>query len=556
MAISLFAFVPTHGYAAIIDVYNGDNLQSKIQNAQPGDTLLVRNGTYGSPEYGIYIYKKKGRPDAWITVKAYPGHTPVILGGAWAAVKIQYSAYIEINGFKLQGAGLNGNPSGSGIESEKSSHHIKIINNTVDNFPGGGIGAINSNHILIEGNRISNVAYGYLPNNSSVSYAHSAISLYQLTNQGGTTPSYDGFMNVIRGNIITNARNEKPFVYSAYGQITDGNCVILDDMLLTQTFGQGFQSGGTQIDGPTLVENNICHNNGGRGIHNYLAKNVVVRNNTLYRNGYVDTTTGELVANNSQNISFYNNIVYARTGKAYIKNQKSTNILFNNNLVWGSDIYEGDQGAILKADPLFIDATQINFALRSNSPAIGKSLAEQCPKTDIFGKVRTSTSCDLGALQSDFVAAPTPAPTPAPTTPSAPAIRLEAENLTLKTFRKENVAIASNGTVASLVGYGTSENGTLTTNIAVPTGKYNIVLSYFDENDGIGSLAVQLNRTTLASWKMNLNLKQGWLSNQNQVRRVVAQGVTLRSGDQLIVRGAENGGEYVRVDYIDLIPVP
>ena len=97
-------------------------------------------------------------------------------------------------------------------------------------------------------------------------YQGSGITLFQAR---GPVNGGNAFTNVIRGNYVYGNRNE---VRHRDGRLTDGNCIILDK----------FDEVG--YTGRTLIENNVCAENGGRGIHAYRSSNFVARNNTLWQN--------------------------------------------------------------------------------------------------------------------------------------------------------------------------------------------------------------------------------------------------------------------------------
>ncbi len=54
-------------------------IQEGIDAMQPGDTLLLRGGTYH--EHSIRLWGMQGSPDAWYTVQSYPGEWAVVDGG-------------------------------------------------------------------------------------------------------------------------------------------------------------------------------------------------------------------------------------------------------------------------------------------------------------------------------------------------------------------------------------------------------------------------------------------------------------------------------------------
>lgn len=380
-----------------IIVDNNDAFLKEIQKLKAGDRLLVRNGTYQAPEGNEIVITAQGTVDNWIVVAAYPGHKPKIKGTSWGAVRLVGAAYVEIRGFEVQGADPNQNPSGGGIGATNRSHHIRLIKNIVRDTPGGGVGAIHSDYIHFEGNTIYNVAWGWLPSDPNHSYATSAISLYQLTDADQHEP---GIRNIVRGNIVFNAYNTKPFLHG--NGITDGNCFILDDTRHTQEWGMAVKAGFTApYTGTTLVENNLCVDNGGRGIHAFKSDNLIARNNTLYKNGKTPGLDGELSTNRSGNIRFYNNILYAYPGSKAIVNRDSNDVEIENNLLFGSNRTDEGVGTLIKGNPLFVNAsTNLNiadFSLKSGSPAIGAGSSEDCAETYIDGTPRYEP-CDLGAF--------------------------------------------------------------------------------------------------------------------------------------------------------------
>jgi parallel beta-helix repeat protein len=374
-----------------------------IRQLKPGDRLLVKNGTYQAPADDEITITAQGTANNWIAIAAYPGHKPKIKGTSWAAVRLDGAAYVEIRGFEVEGADPKQNPSGSGIAATNRAHHIRLINNIIHDTPGTAIGAQYADYLYFESNTIYNAAWGWIPSNPDRSFAESAISFYQLTDADQSEP---GIRNIVRGNVVFNAYNTKPFLYGdsiTYGGgITDGNCFILDDTRHTQEWGAAVEAGFTDpYTGTTLVENNLCVDNGGRGIHVFGSDNLIARNNTLYKNGKTPGIDGELSTNQSGNIRFYNNILYAYAGSQAIVNISSRNVEIENNLLFGSHRTDRGVGTLIKADPLFVNAsTDLNtadFSLRRGSPAIGAGASENCAKTYFDGTPRQG-ACDLGAF--------------------------------------------------------------------------------------------------------------------------------------------------------------
>jgi parallel beta-helix repeat protein len=389
-------FPPQQNINTIV-VDNNHDFLNAIRRLKAGDRLLVKNGTYQAPEGDEILITTQAAPNNWVVIAAYPGHKPQLRGTAWKTVNLRGAAYIEIRGFEVIGADPSQNPSGSGIDANDRAHHIRLIKNIIRDTPGFAIGAGHADYLHFEGNTIYNVAWGWIPSNPDRSYAYSAISFYQLTDADQSKP---GIRNIVRGNVVFNAYNTKPFIYG--DGITDGNCFILDDTRHTQAWGMAVQEGFVRpYTGTTLVENNLCVNNGGRGIHVYLSDNLIARNNTLYKNGNTPEIEGELSTIESGNIRFYNNILYASSGTKAIINYNSSNVEIEYNLLFGSDRTDEATGTLIKSDPLFVNATTdlntANFSLQSNSPAIGAGLTEACAATYFNGTPRNG-SCNLGAF--------------------------------------------------------------------------------------------------------------------------------------------------------------
>ena len=80
------------------------NLQPAAQAAAPGDTILVFDGLYAG---GQYVANLRGRADAWITIMAAPGASPVWQGGvqAWHLVE---AAFVRVVGITFEGQSGNG----------------------------------------------------------------------------------------------------------------------------------------------------------------------------------------------------------------------------------------------------------------------------------------------------------------------------------------------------------------------------------------------------------------------------------------------------------------
>jgi hypothetical protein len=413
-------------------------IQRAVDAAAPGDSIHVLDGTYVSADRQFLArIEKKGEPDRWITLRAAPGHRPVLRGNGWDIVSLTHqAAYIELRGLQVHGYaaqisreealadGLNmkkggkdyyGDPSintnGFALDSRKGAeqggkaHHVRFIGNTVREVPGGGISAIAADHITIEGNVVRD-------NCHAMRYAGSGISLFRAWDFDTDT----GYKMLVVGNQSSGNRTYVPWV--VIDRISDGNGIIIDDFL-------NYQNGASNIPykGRTLVQNNLSFGNGGSGIHTYAANHVDIVNNTAYHNAQSPELVWRQIwaGGKCRDVRIANNLHWAQRGRPLHTGMGSSkDVSYTNNLMYG----DGDNGLTdggglgtspeggaqalvvghLSAEPRLVapslDPAAADFRLLPGSPAIGAAAADHpgVPLVDLDGSWRDS-SPDLGAYE-------------------------------------------------------------------------------------------------------------------------------------------------------------
>ena len=265
-------------------------IQHGLDIAAGGDIVTVLDGTY-TPTNGFTIadITKSGSGRSYTTLKAGPNAHPKLFvprGTAWSAVTVDGASYVRVKGLTLTGdnahittsqaiasrdtgspefntSGIDLQPDGAG----RHPSHVDIAGNTVSDFPGGGIGTAKSDWITIE----DNVVHG---NARYSAYANSGISLWESYD---TDPS-TGVKMVVKNNLSYDNENTVPYYQ---GKVSDGNGIIVDT---TEGLNGDGTSYGAAYHGRTLVVNNLVHDNGGSGLHTYLAAHVDFVNNTAYHN--------------------------------------------------------------------------------------------------------------------------------------------------------------------------------------------------------------------------------------------------------------------------------
>ena len=437
-----------------------------ISEVEAGGTVYVMEGTYRNQNYGtvdvsnyinmnnphVVTINKSGTAGAYITLKNYPGHTPIIqFDGRGGIVISNDMNYIIVEGFEVVGPAasityaeayanreykvlaasdpdddINYNHtyfSGKGIWGGYGAHHHIIVrNNIVHDTAGSGIRFNDSDHITIEYNEVYNTTWWTSSASSAVVFAETIASTEA---DNGTDVKM-----VMRGNLVYNNWNRIPFYVTQlpdnsgntnpnYGTATYNN--ILD--------GQGLYV--TRSDdnyyGTFLFENNVCVNNGKNGINfdNSLGASAIIQNNTFYYNGVHEIIqdisvangnpghrgqkVGGVKANKVQNVTVANNIVVTRDNlfsAIELPNISGSKLVLNNIFLNGK-LPSDDSGVpynfisccnLIDVDPLFIevpssvngaiDISQANFELIENSPAINAGDSAYSPLDDFLGNPR------------------------------------------------------------------------------------------------------------------------------------------------------------------------
>lgn len=406
------------------------SIQKAADLTLPGDTVFIMNGTFQFAGSELNI-KRSGNAGAWITYKALKGNKPKIkiTGKVWKTIEIA-ADYITIEGIEIEGDVQNpsltlekaqacedeaqaiiaagGTPDYNkyaeyntvgiviGGNTTDGNHHIIIRRCKVHDLPAPGIGSARAECITVEDNIVYNT-------NKYTMWPSSGISLYHLSN---LVPD-GGYKNFVRRNICYN--NKALVKWITIGALSDGNGIIIDDSRNEQP---GAIS--SSYTGRTLVENNVCFDNGGSGIHAYLSDHVDIINNTAYNNGLV-VGYAEIFQSDASDGVVMNNIMYAKNNGKVNSNYSTKNVVYDYNIYFnGSADVKGTHDKF--ADPMFmnasVDVSVANFQLKEGSLAIdyGTSVftaPAAAPAIDVLGIVRPrGNGIDAGAYESAFTALP------------------------------------------------------------------------------------------------------------------------------------------------------
>ncbi|MGB5592926.1 MAG: SdrD B-like domain-containing protein, partial [Crocosphaera sp.] len=132
---------------------------------------------------------------------------------------------------------------------------------------------------------------------------------------------------------------------------------------------------------------------------------------------------------------------------------------------------------------------------------------------------------------------------------SSETIRIEAEDLHLYNYGVEHGDFASGGELIALHGH----EGTASTTFSGETGQYDVIVGYYDENDGHATGKFKLNGQIIDSWTFEEDLGSNLPNEDTFVTRTVAEHITIEYGDSLTLKGIEDDYEFARFDYIELV---
>jgi parallel beta-helix repeat protein len=327
----------------------------------PGDTLLVKPGTYG--ESNIDSIPAGTSWSAPVTVKAYdPSNRPILRPPSGADKVLLFESpqqYIIIDGFVADASNVLSN----GIKLTTGATHIRIQNTEVMNSPGVGI-------LLTDGanfNEFINID------------THGARD---LAGSGGTYNH--GIYIATSDNLLDHVRS---YSNTGYG---------------IHVYNDG---GGVSRN---VVRNSVAHDNGlsgrGSGIIVGSGDSNQVYNCVAYNN----KDNGMYVQYSSpQNTVFYNNTAYGNGGAGLLIGSDAGGTIVKNNLSYGNgtDLSDGGSGTTLSnnltgVNPGFVNPSAADFHLTSGSRAIDAGTSVSMVATDADGVSRPQgAGYDVGAFE-------------------------------------------------------------------------------------------------------------------------------------------------------------
>ena len=323
-----------------------------MQVASAGDTVIVRDGTYGNEEsvtggdgnqdnHSPVVLRRSGKPGAWITLRAER---------RWGAIldcelrcdsyiNLYDASYVVIQGFVIT-RGFK-----EGIHSNDAAHHITILGNRIEYIA----------------NRPSSTGLGL-------------SGMY-------TNPACHDF--VVDGNVFHDIGRSNPSQLDHALYLRGSNITVTNNVFYNLRHGWSIQTA-EGLEGALIAHNVFAFENtprkGGQIMLWGRQANVNIRNNIFYEPERFAITRYQA---SISSCSIDHNLIYGPTAPQVVMDAS------------GCSVHDNRIGV----DPMFVDASRepYDFHLRAGSPAIGAG-GSATVSDDFDGLARSAAHPDIGAF--------------------------------------------------------------------------------------------------------------------------------------------------------------
>jgi hypothetical protein len=406
----------------------------------PGDTLIIRDGTYIQSIYEEdIIIPPSGEENRWITIKGEENSCPVLKGrdNLYSSIEISGKSYLKIENLEITSD--NCAPFRGGVEgSGEPLHHIILKDLFIHHIDEFGIDLRDVDYLTIENCTIDYCGFGaigspegqyggwknVLVSNSDLSYSghyyqgEAGPGPYERPDGFGIEAS-DGPIEIAFTTVVHNmgdgldSKAENTNIHHCI--VANNNC---DGVKLwgsgsrienTLIYGTGDGIGGSspwagiviQTDDPGMsyfdIINVDIHDNPERLAYpmyvQYDSSNPITltMKNCIVSNGY-----GVAYFGDSVQLVVENNI--------FFRPDQADQVYANGRMYATDDIMNGKLGiGNICANPLFIApawGSVGDYHLQSGSPAIDKGTSDGAPSTDLEGNERpTGEGVDIGSFE-------------------------------------------------------------------------------------------------------------------------------------------------------------
>jgi len=337
------------------------SVQKAASTLSPGDTVLVRSGTYAE---AVKVTVSGSPTGGWVTFSNYPGETPV-LDGTSLSVPLNADAglflmnncsWVVIQGFELRNfhsTSVSATPSGIFLRGACSSIQIRNCNiHGISNTGGNSTLSGNAFGIAVYGSSItsatnividSNEIHDCKTGSSETLTLNGNVSNFQVTNNLVHDNNNIGIDFIGFEGTCTDPTQDQ-----ARSGVCSGNTVWNISSQGNQAYASGdYSADGIYVDGGTgiLIERNITHDNdigfelasehSGKVTSQIILRDNLVwacRQSGLLLGGYDSTTTGGTDGCTVTNNTFWNNDTLQWGNGELQLRWRTSNCVFRNNL--------------------------------------------------------------------------------------------------------------------------------------------------------------------------------------------------------------------------------
>jgi hypothetical protein len=384
-------------FAAVLEIHQGDSFEAAVESLQPGDTLIVHQGTYA--DTGRISIRVKGTPSQPVVIKNAEGEMrPHITRPASATaqntINIEGATYLTVKGLEISsnggdGINLNSNPSyitledldihdiDVGINLRSDMHHITIRRNHIHGttntgeglYVGCNLAACAVSDSLIEGNWI-----------------HDTL---QAGQGDGIEIKRGSHSNIVRDNVIHDTNYPCILVYG-----TEGNPRNIIERNAMWNCGDS----GIQAAADAVIRNNIILVTTADGLNSQDHQGVTPNNLEFVHNTIVGGNPCLRLHNwsDKQGMVFANNAIYCESDNFVISGLNG--VIVTGNVVVPSTSSIPSSGYIVgrSADLDLSDAAARNVYPTSDSRLIDAGTLSYATAIDFNSTSRTGQP-DAGA---------------------------------------------------------------------------------------------------------------------------------------------------------------
>ncbi len=322
-------------------------IQKASDIVNPGDAVIVKDGTYTSASTNMVTISRSGTANNWITFKSENKWGAVLDGQDASHVAILFSqnaSYIIIEEFEIKNVLYNG------VQGSYNS---------------------STNHIYLYGNKIHAVGRQQVP--CTDPYGRSGIGFNTGTTSYLTVDSniiYD--IGRLSGGCTSPAWQDYNRDQGMY--VGTNHTTVINNIFYNCLAGWPIQVYGEIAGGTSdwLIANNTFYGTNGYGLPGHIVllgsiTNITITNNNSYgaASGFVNS-----MGSTPSNLLIYNNFING------------------NSLVYPSGKTYTQSGNMTGQDPLFVDVTKNDYHLQSGSPAIAKGRHTRAFAHDFAGNAK------------------------------------------------------------------------------------------------------------------------------------------------------------------------